>query len=423
VNVAAAIALAATAPAASGIYNVGETVASEREWTAQVAAAAGFGGVIREVAAENAPPHLHPPGNVAQDWVTDAGRIARDLGFAPPVPLETAIERTIAWERSHPPDAIDPAQFDYAAEDRAAVVRYLPAAVAGTVDEVRFLSSGLSGAGVYGVTCSRGELVLRVQPEPEFGRWDQQLLIMRRAAQAGVAPAILHVDEEERAVVSTRAPGRPLAAALGDPAQRARALDGVVDQLRALHAVSAAGVGERDPVAWLRGLTVAQRPRPGYPAWAGELEPIAGELAAVLEGDRRRVVSHNDLNPGNVVWDGERAWLVDWEVAGLGHPFYDLAALAMFLQLDGAVALGLLAAQEQRPIDSEERATFAALRRLAALLCGLTLLAMVPDLALLPSPAPTLAEFYAGLRAGELELGSPRGRGAFALALLRTGLS
>jgi nucleoside-diphosphate-sugar epimerase/aminoglycoside phosphotransferase (APT) family kinase protein len=419
-NVAAAVALAATAPEAAGIYNVGEAVTSELEWTRAVARAAGFSGVIRELAGDQTPAHLLPPGNVAQHWVTDSSRLARELSFKPPVSLAVGLERTIAWERAHPPDAIDPAQFDYAAEDRVAVARYLPPEVAGEVSEVHFLSSGLSGAGVYAVTSTRGDLVLRVQPEPEFGRWEQQALVMRRAAELGVAPRVLFVDQEARAIVSARAPGRPLAAALADAGERRRALGGVVAQLRALHAVDADGVGERDPVAWLRGLLVTQRARSGFPASAERIEAIAAEVGGVLEADRRRVVSHNDLNPGNIVWDGERAWLVDWEVAGLGHPYYDLAALAMFLQLDEAVALALLAEQEQTPIDSEERATFAALRQLAAALCGLTLLAMVPDLAVQPSPAPTLTEFYAGLRSGAHDLGSPRGRAAFGVALLRS---
>ncbi len=127
------------------------------------------------------------------------------------------------------------------------------------------------------------------------------------------------------------------------------------------------------------------------------------------------------MNPGNILWDGTRAWLVDWEVAGLTHPFYDLAVLAMFLQLDAAAAHDLLAQQEQRPIDDGARAVFAALRRLAALLCGTIFASMVPDLGLLPASAPTLTACYAEMRAGKLDLQDPRGRGAFALALLRLG--
>jgi hypothetical protein len=134
-------------------------------------------------------------------------------------------------------------------------------------------------------------------------------------------------------------------------------------------------------------------------------------------------VSHNDLNPGNVLWDGTHAWLVDWDVAGLAHPFYDLAVLSMFLQLDDATAYPLLEQQEQRQIDDGARVTFTALRRLAALLCGLVFAGLVPDLALLPPLPPTLASFYADLRAGVLDLQDPRGRGAFALALLKLGAS
>ncbi len=418
-NVAAAIALAATAPEARGVYDLGETIASELEWTRQVAGAAGFAGEVLVIPAAVAPPHLHPPGNTAQDRVTDAARFRSELGFVPPVSLEVALERTIAWERAHPPAHIDLAGFDYPAEDRAAVARYLPEELAGQVEAVRFLSSGLSGAGVYRVTTAGGELVLRVQPEHGHGDWSQQLLVMQRAAERGVAPAILHVDRQARAVVSRLVAGAPLPAALADPAQRGPAIASLVGQLRALHALDPAGVSERDSIAWARELYQAQRARPGFPVWAARLDPAIEEAAAALARDRRRVVSHNDVNPGNVMWDGTRVWLVDWEVAGLAHPFYDLAALALFLQLDEVVAHALLAQQEERELDAGERATFAALRRLAALLCGLTLAGLVPDLAALPELAPTLGEFYGELRAGRIDITAPRGRGAFALALLR----
>jgi len=119
-NVATAIASAVVAPAARGIYNLGETIASELEWTRWVAAAAGFTGEVRVIPAADSPAHLHPPGNTAQDWVTDSSRFRRELAFAPPAPLDLALERTVAWERAHPPAGIDAAQFDYAAENRAA---------------------------------------------------------------------------------------------------------------------------------------------------------------------------------------------------------------------------------------------------------------------------------------------------------------
>jgi aminoglycoside phosphotransferase (APT) family kinase protein len=308
------------------------------------------------------------------------------------------------------------------APEFAAIAPLLPGEHVGTVTAIQPISMGLSGAGVYAVSSTRGELVLRVQPERgDASHWAQQLRVLRRAAERGVAPALVYVDETARAIVVTRVAGVPLAAALADPGQRGAVLASVVAQLRALHALDVAGIEEREPLAYAREQHAAQRARPGFPVWAAALEPIFDAIEATLARDPRRVVSHNDLNPGNVLWDGARAWLVDWEVAGLTHPFYDLAALAMFLQLDDAAAHGLLAQHEQRPIDDGARATFAALRRLAALLCGLTFASLVPDLGFLPASAPTLAAFYAELRAGTVDLQDPRGRGAFALALLQLG--
>jgi Ser/Thr protein kinase RdoA (MazF antagonist) len=330
---------------------------------------------------------------------------------APGVPRETGW-----WYTGRMPET--PAEL-------AAIAHLLPEERVGAVSSVQPISTGLSGAGVYAVTSSRGELVLRVQSElrRDASEWRQQILVWRRAADRGVAPALLHVDDEARAVVCARVAGMPLAGAVADPGQRGAVIGGVVAQLRALHEIDAGGVVERDPLAYVRAMYADQRARPGFPAWAAMLEPIFDAIEATVAHDRRRVVSHNDVNPGNVLWDGTRAWLVDWDVAGLNHPYYDLATLAMFLLLDDGVAHQLLAQQEGGPIDDGARAVFAALRRLVALLCGLMFASMVPDLTLLPDAAPTMAAFYAELGAGRADLQDPRGRGAFALALLQTGLA
>jgi thiamine kinase-like enzyme len=39
----------------------------------------------------------------------------------------------------------------------------------------------------------------------------------------------------------------------------------------------------------------------------------------------RPVLCHNDMLPANLIDDGERLWLLDWEYAGAGHPLFDLA--------------------------------------------------------------------------------------------------
>jgi nucleoside-diphosphate-sugar epimerase len=120
-DVAAAIALAATSSkGANRVFNVGEPVPhTELAWTEHVARAAGFGGSVRTVPSHLAPAHLQPPGNVDQQWVTSTDLIRQVLGFRERIPFDVALDRTIEWERTHPPRQIDAAQYDYAAEDRA----------------------------------------------------------------------------------------------------------------------------------------------------------------------------------------------------------------------------------------------------------------------------------------------------------------
>ena len=43
---------------------------------------------------------------------------------------------------------------------------------------------------------------------------------------------------------------------------------------------------------------------------------------------------HNDLLPANVMDDGNRLWLIDWEYAGIGNPVFDLASISANCRFD-----------------------------------------------------------------------------------------
>jgi nucleoside-diphosphate-sugar epimerase len=120
-NVARAIVLAIAAePAGTRIYNVAEPDPyTEADWTAKVAAAAGWKGRVIELPRDRMPQHLLLPYNSEQHLYKDSTRIRQELGYTERVPVEEALRRTVEWERANPPDKIDPAQYDYAAEDAA----------------------------------------------------------------------------------------------------------------------------------------------------------------------------------------------------------------------------------------------------------------------------------------------------------------
>ncbi len=118
-NVAAAIALAVTDERSAGrVYNIGEAEAlTMAEWIRKIGQAAGWSGEVVAVPEGHLPAHLTMSINIGQHLVADTTRIREELGYGEPVSQDEALRRTIAWERAHPPDEVDPGQFDYAAED------------------------------------------------------------------------------------------------------------------------------------------------------------------------------------------------------------------------------------------------------------------------------------------------------------------
>jgi thiamine kinase-like enzyme len=77
--------------------------------------------------------------------------------------------------------------------------------------------------------------------------------------------------------------------------------------------------------------------------------PDAFERAHVIarEIEARRsaaplLTCHNDLLAANFIDDGERVWIVDWEYAGMGDPFFDLANFSVNNELDGEGESALL---------------------------------------------------------------------------------
>jgi thiamine kinase-like enzyme len=63
----------------------------------------------------------------------------------------------------------------------------------------------------------------------------------------------------------------------------------------------------------------------------------AREIADAIERRRAGVAPrpcHNDLLNANFIADGSRSWIVDWEYAGMGDPFFDLGNFAVNHELD-----------------------------------------------------------------------------------------
>jgi aminoglycoside phosphotransferase (APT) family kinase protein len=292
----------------------------------------------------------------------------------------------------------------------------------GSVTSSRPITMGLSGAHVIAVVTEKGEFILRVSASTSHDAV-RSLRLLRLVSDHDIAPPLLWTSDDGRATVSVKIPGS-LMDTRSDVEARKRAMESIADMLRRLHALPVDDVEPTDPVAAARTVWRAFSARADVPQWILSLADAFDDCEARLASDRRRVLSHNDVNPGNVLWDGQRAWLADWDAAGANHPYYDLATLAMFHAMPDDSANALLSRQEGAVLTENDLAMFSALRTVSGILAGTTSLQSVSNLAALGittvSEAPTHQQFGKMFAAGKIDLRTESGRGIFGAALLRT---
>ncbi|HVJ40092.1 MAG TPA: phosphotransferase [Dongiaceae bacterium] len=89
---------------------------------------------------------------------------------------------------------------------------------------------------------------------------------------------------------------------------------------------------------------------------AEELEQMVGPVDIVY--------GHNDLLPSNLLDDGQRLWLIDWDYAGFNSPLFDLANLCSNNEVEPESEIWLLEAY------FEQRADDTLLRRYGAMKCA-----------------------------------------------------
>jgi thiamine kinase-like enzyme len=143
----------------------------------------------------------------------------------------------------------------------------------------------------------------------------------RMAAFVGVGPEIVAFVESEGYLVTRFIEGSPI------PPERMRTrglIARVADALRAVHSADPIpGRFDAHHVVEVYRDTAAAHgvPIPDDVAWAMD---VAARIRRV-RGAAPPVPCHNDLLNANFIDDGQRIRIVDWEYAGMGDAFFDLA--------------------------------------------------------------------------------------------------
>jgi Phosphotransferase enzyme family len=307
-------------------------------------------------------------------------------------------------------EAMGHAHFDALPDDRReaahAALRHVLGAV--PVDGVTPLAGGFTTAAVFRIEAGGRRYVLRVEGTPSPLRNPHQYQSMRIASDAGIAPRLHYADEASRVALIDLIEPQPLGSFAGGPYARAQALG---ELRRRLDATPVFPYFVEYPAIVAR--LWAHVCRTGLFA-PGVLDPVNERLAEIRESyvwDRDDSVScHNDPVPANVLYDGERLWLIDWESAYRNDPLVDVAVMCDHLARTPELEAALLRAWLGRAPDDALLARLTLVRALTRLYyAGVFLSASalvphaVPDTGLAAPTMPALGEAVA---AGRLKFGT-----------------
>jgi aminoglycoside phosphotransferase (APT) family kinase protein len=224
-------------------------------------------------------------------------------------------------------------------------------------EDISRMTGGLSSDLVFRIVVKGAPYVLRVMTRMDERKDSARIFAcMIGAAEARVAPRVWYTNTEDGVSIVDFVQSAPF------PLREARVrIPGVLRRLHALPRFPKTFnyVTAHKGFIWrLHGANLLAK---------SETEEIFiqyEKLCAVyprLESDM--VSSHMDLKPENIVFDGSRVWLVDWEAAFVNDRYFDLAVAANFVVTNDAEEKEYLRDYFGQPADEYQYARFFLMRQ------------------------------------------------------------
>ncbi|NQV61183.1 MAG: phosphotransferase [Alphaproteobacteria bacterium] len=185
-----------------------------------------------------------------------------------------------------------------------------------------------------------GQYIVRIgddRPEHALFKYNE-IAVSQAAHDAGLSPALLHHEPGALIFEYLADAARMDAAALGQDAN----MDRFTGLLGQCHLDLPGHLEVPGPMFWVFHLN--RRYARIMVQHGGRMAPSVARLMALNDeletaiGPIQPVFCHNDLVAEKILDDGQRIWLTDWEFGGWNDGLYDLASLAVNLDLDAAAA-------------------------------------------------------------------------------------
>jgi thiamine kinase-like enzyme len=276
-----------------------------------------------------------------------------------------------------------------------------------TFDDISPITKGHTASLVFRIVVQGCPYLLKIITRAE----DQtrHYTCMRAAAEGGVAPRVRYTGIPDHISITDFIESKPLS--------RSDALARVPATLRTLHALPPFPIAPFNTTC-----TFLLNPGPALDGFLQKCEaanvlpdPMRreffaryAELSAMYpRDDADMVASHNDLfKPDNIVFDGQRLWLVDWEAAFLNDRYADLAVAANHIVTSGEEEIVYLQHYFGAPPNPYQLARFHLMQQIAHLFytIGFLYLGSIGNPIDWSLPVPDFHDYHRRMWAGEVDL-------------------
>ena len=199
---------------------------------------------------------------------------------------------------------------------------------------VERIKNGLTNES-YRVTGGVENIVVRTSNREEVSlqiNRASEAIVLKLVEQAGIGATVLLNQPNNHVLITRELSGRNLTI---EEMREEKNITRIAELLRKLHALEVPTTIER-----------MQLVKTLHEYWRvlGGWRDRETALLIAQESDRQtlRSLCHNDVHHLNIIDNGNRLWLLDWEYAGIGDPYFDLASMCCYHDFNQQQQLMLL---------------------------------------------------------------------------------
>lgn len=235
------------------------------------------------------------------------------------------------------------------------------------ISDIQVLGGGFSGCPIYKIVIAGQTCLLKLNPiDPDYKGPEDPVTCTDVASEAGVAPKVYYSNEKNGIDITAFIKKKPLRELYPTQELLMKAL---AASLRSIHSLPLfPKTGSLLDMADSDISELGQSQVLPNDLLTEALSKYGIMREAYPWNDSDRVSSHNDLNPNNILCDGQRIWIIDWSTSYVSDRYYDLSVVANFMVSDKEEEEWYLKAYFGEGLNEYVRARFFLMRQICRLI-------------------------------------------------------